>query len=83
MGICRDCFGKLSYTATNSDKAVFSVTRGRNEIMHCQRVFSHDVAHLHGLDVGVLHQHTAQVAVGDYAYQLAVFDNCGGAEHFF
>lgn len=33
MGICRDCFGKLSYTATNTDKAVFSVTRGENEII--------------------------------------------------
>lgn len=33
MGICRDCFGKLSYTATNSDKAVFSVTKGKNEII--------------------------------------------------
>lgn len=33
MGICRDCFGKLSYTATNSDRAVFSVTKGRNEII--------------------------------------------------
>ena len=33
MGICRNCFGKLSYTATNSDKAVFSVTKGENRII--------------------------------------------------
>ncbi|SFU37398.1 hypothetical protein [Butyrivibrio sp. INlla21] len=33
MGICRDCFGKLSYTATNSDKAVFSVHKGDNRII--------------------------------------------------
>lgn len=33
MGICRDVFGKLSYTAVNSDKAVFSVTKGDNRII--------------------------------------------------
>lgn len=33
MGICRNCFGKLSYTAVNSDKAVFSVTKGDNRII--------------------------------------------------
>ena len=27
MGICRDVFGDLSYTATNSRKSVFSVTK--------------------------------------------------------
>lgn len=30
MGICRDCFGRLSYTAVNSNKSVFSVTKKRN-----------------------------------------------------
>ncbi len=33
MGICRDCFGRLSYTAVNKDKAVFSVTKGENRII--------------------------------------------------
>lgn len=33
MGICRNSVGKLSYTAVNSDKAVFSVTRGDNRII--------------------------------------------------
>lgn len=33
MGICRNTTGKLSYTAVNSDKAVFSVTRGDNRII--------------------------------------------------
>ena len=32
MGICRDCFGKLSYTATNSYGATYSVTCGDNTI---------------------------------------------------
>lgn len=27
MGKCRDIFGRLSYTATNSNKSVFSVTK--------------------------------------------------------
>lgn len=27
MGICRDTFGALSYTATNSKKHVFSITK--------------------------------------------------------
>lgn len=29
MAICRDCFGKLSYTAVNKRKQVFSVTRDK------------------------------------------------------
>ena len=33
MGICRDVFGKLCYTATSSDHKVFSVTRGENCII--------------------------------------------------
>lgn len=33
MGICRNCHGKLSYTATNSHKQVFSVTVGDNHIV--------------------------------------------------
>lgn len=33
MGICRNTCGKLSYTAVNSDKAVFSVTKGDNRII--------------------------------------------------
>ena len=33
MGICRDALGRLSYTAVNSRKGVFSVTKGRNEIV--------------------------------------------------
>lgn len=33
MGKCRDCFGKLSYTAVNKRKSVFSVTRGDNRII--------------------------------------------------
>lgn len=36
MGICRDCFGRLSYTAVNSRNGVFSVTkekRGPYEII--------------------------------------------------
>lgn len=36
MGICRNCFGKLSYTATNSYKYVFSVTKGENKIIRHQ-----------------------------------------------
>ncbi len=32
MGICRDTFGKLSYTAVSKDKNVFSVSKGDNEI---------------------------------------------------
>jgi hypothetical protein len=27
MAICRDCFNKLSYTLTNNNKDVFSVTK--------------------------------------------------------
>ena len=27
MGICRDTFGSLSYTATNTNKHVFSITK--------------------------------------------------------
>lgn len=30
MGICRNCFGRLSYTATNKGKHVFSVTKERH-----------------------------------------------------
>lgn len=33
MGICRNCFEKLSYTAVSSDKKVFSVTKGENKII--------------------------------------------------
>ena len=33
MGICRNCFGKLSYTAVNSRKSSFSVTKGDNRIV--------------------------------------------------
>ena len=36
MGICRDCFGKLCYTATNSEKAVFEVRKGDNKIIRHQ-----------------------------------------------
>ena len=34
MGICRDAFGKLSYTAISNDKHVFSVTKGENVIKY-------------------------------------------------
>ena len=34
MGICRDCFGKLSYTMTNTSGNVFSVRKGENRIMY-------------------------------------------------
>lgn len=33
MGICRDTFGRLSYTLTRPDKKVFSVTKGENCII--------------------------------------------------
>lgn len=33
MGICRDTWGKLSYTAVNKYKGVFSVTKGDNRII--------------------------------------------------
>lgn len=33
MGICRDVFGKLSYTEVNKQKLVFSVTKGDNRII--------------------------------------------------
>ena len=33
MGICRDAFGKLSYTLVTSDKRVYSVTKGENCII--------------------------------------------------
>lgn len=34
MGICRNYKGKLSYTAVNGNKSVFSVTQGENEIKY-------------------------------------------------
>ncbi len=34
MGICRNTFGKLSYTAINKDKKVYSITKGENEIKY-------------------------------------------------
>lgn len=43
MAICRDTFGKLSYTATNKRKAVFSVTRdkgGKNKIIKHEPYYS-------------------------------------------
>lgn len=33
MGIYRDCFGRLCYKATNSEKAKFEVTKGDNRII--------------------------------------------------
>lgn len=43
MGICRNSHGKLSYTATNSKKQVFSVTAGDNRIIeHCPYYISPD-----------------------------------------
>ncbi len=46
MGICRNAFGKLSYTATNSRKSVFSVTRrsdnGKVEIIHHMPYYNTD-----------------------------------------
>lgn len=33
MGICRDTFGKLSYTLVTQDKRVYSVTKGENRII--------------------------------------------------
>lgn len=42
MGICRNSFGRLSYTATNSDKAVFSVTNGDNRIIRHQPYINTD-----------------------------------------
>lgn len=30
MGICRNSFGRLSYTATSKNKRVFSVTRSKD-----------------------------------------------------
>lgn len=30
MGICRNCFGRLSYMATNSYKLVFGVTKEKS-----------------------------------------------------
>ena len=56
MGICRDCFGKLSYTATNSRKAVFSVTRrkdnGKVNIIHHMPYYSTDTYLDNGLPIG-------------------------------
>lgn len=42
MGICRDMNGKLSYLAVNSDKAVFSVTRGDNRIIRKMPYYNTD-----------------------------------------
>jgi hypothetical protein len=42
MGICRNTFGKLSYTAVNSDKAVFSVTRCDNRIIRHEPYYNTD-----------------------------------------
>lgn len=33
MGICRDTFGRLSYTLVTDDKRVYSVTKGENCIV--------------------------------------------------
>ena len=33
MGICRDAFGRLSYTLVTDDKRVYSVTKGENCIV--------------------------------------------------
>lgn len=43
MGICRNTFGKLSYTAINSKKQVFSVTKGENYIVE-HRPYRRDTA---------------------------------------
>lgn len=43
MGICRDTFGRLSYTAVRNDKKVFSVTKGENCIVE-HRPYRRDTA---------------------------------------
>lgn len=43
MGICRDCFGRLSYTAIREDKRVFSVCKGDNRILEHRPYLTTDV----------------------------------------
>ena len=44
MGICRDSFGKFSYTMVNSNKNVFSVHRGDNKIKYHRPYVSGDAS---------------------------------------
>ena len=56
MGICRDCFGKLSYTATHKREGykcadVFSVTHGDNRIIKHEPYYITDATIDYGLDM--------------------------------
>ena len=42
MGICRDSFGRLSYTAVNKRNQVFSVENGWNKIISHQPYYRTD-----------------------------------------
>lgn len=56
MGICRDCFGNLSYTAVNSRKFVFSVTREKGNrkvrIIKHEPYYRTDARYDYGLPIG-------------------------------
>lgn len=52
MGICRNCIGKLSYTAVSSKKYVFSVTRtneGKCKIYRHEPYISYSACFDYGL----------------------------------
>lgn len=42
MGLCRDTHGRLSYTAVNSDKAVFIIHKDDNRILRAHPYYITD-----------------------------------------
>ncbi len=52
MSVCRDSWGRLAYTATNSKKDVFSVTKGENYIVKHLPYMRTDARRDIGLPIG-------------------------------